>query len=91
MKVLRSLKDLEGHVMEAKDGEVRSVDDFLFDDLAWTVRYLVANTGEWLPERQVLISPVALGKPPKGGVVPEEAACESHEGADREEPKHRGG
>jgi len=27
----------------------------------WTIRYLVADTGDWLPGRQVLISPHALG------------------------------
>jgi hypothetical protein len=36
------------------------VKDFYFDDQHWTVRYLVADTGNWLPGRQVLISPHAL-------------------------------
>ena len=32
-----------------------------FDDRHWTIRYLVADTGNWLSDRQVLISPYALG------------------------------
>ena len=38
-----------------------SVKDFYFDDQNWAVRYLVADTGSWLPGRQVLISPHAFG------------------------------
>ena len=33
---------------------------FYFDDHHWTIRYLVADTGNWLISRQVLISPHAL-------------------------------
>ena len=65
--MLRSLNDLEGYMLETKDGGERPIDDFLFDDEYWMIRYLVGDTGKWLPGRKVLISPVALGKPPKGG------------------------
>ena len=34
--------------------------EFYFDDRHWTIRYLVANTGNWLTGRQVLISPYAM-------------------------------
>jgi hypothetical protein len=47
----------------AKDGEIGKVKDFFFSDIFWTIRYLVADTGKWLQERLVLISPAALGKP----------------------------
>ncbi|MBV5350279.1 PRC-barrel domain containing protein, partial [bacterium] len=30
------------------------------DDTHWTVRYLVADTGNWLTGRKVLLSPYAL-------------------------------
>jgi len=36
------------------------VKDFYFDDRHWAVRYLVADTGNWLAGKQVLISPYAL-------------------------------
>lgn len=61
--MLRSMNDLNGYMVEAKDGEVRPVDDFLFDDELWAVRYLVSNTGKWLPGRQVLVSPQAVERP----------------------------
>jgi len=32
----------------------------LLDDRHWTIRYLVADTGNWLTGRQVLISPYAM-------------------------------
>ncbi len=46
--------------MGATDGEIGKVKDFYFDDLTWTIRYLVVETGNWLLNRQVLISPEAL-------------------------------
>ncbi len=61
--MLRSLQDLRGYILHATDGDIGEVDDFLFHDDDWTVRYLVVDTGTWLPGRKVLISPVALGHP----------------------------
>lgn len=61
--MLRSLNNLLGSVILAKDGELGKVHDFLFDDRAWTVRYLVVETGSWLSSRQVLVSPASAGPP----------------------------
>jgi hypothetical protein len=61
--VLHSLKDLEGYTIGAIDGAVGHVKDFYFDDLAWTLRYLVVETGSWLSHRRVLISPHAINQP----------------------------
>jgi hypothetical protein len=58
--MLRSIKALNGFKLGARDGELGKVKDFYFDDTAWTVRYLVAETGTWLSGRQVLISPHAV-------------------------------
>ena len=58
----KSVSDLKGHGIVATDGDIGKVDDFYFDDEAWTIRYLVADTGNWLLGRKVLISPIALGK-----------------------------
>jgi sporulation protein YlmC with PRC-barrel domain len=60
--MLRSVSDLHGREIRATDGEIGSVDQFFFDDKTWTIRYLVVDTGNWLPGRQVLISPIALGE-----------------------------
>jgi hypothetical protein len=55
--MLRSLKNLESYKIHAKDGDIGSVHSFLFNDQTWVVRYLVVDTGRWLPGRKVLISP----------------------------------
>ena len=59
--MLQSIKQLYGHKIGASDGEIGHVKDFYFDDHNWAVRYLIADTGTWLPGRQVLISPHAFG------------------------------
>ena len=56
-----SIKQLYGNQLGASDGEIGYVKDFYFDDRDWAIRYLVADTGSWLPGRQVLISPYSLG------------------------------
>jgi sporulation protein YlmC with PRC-barrel domain len=61
--MLRSVKELFGYQILATDGDIGKVYDFFFDDETWTIRYLVVDIGTWLPERKVLLSPVALLKP----------------------------
>jgi hypothetical protein len=61
--MLRSVKEVKGYMVQAKDGKIGRCKDFLFDDETWTIRYMVADTGKWLPDKKVLISPVSLGEP----------------------------
>ena len=58
--MLHKTKTLEGYKLDSLDGEIGHVQGFYFDDRHWTIRYLVADTGNWLQGRQVLISPYAL-------------------------------
>ena len=58
--MLNKAKTLKGYKLHSLDGEIGKVKEFYFDDRHWTIRYLVADTGNWLLERQVLISPYAL-------------------------------
>jgi len=58
--MLCKAKTLNGYTLESLDGEIGKVKEFFFDDQHWTIRYLVAETGNWLLNRQVLISPYAL-------------------------------
>jgi hypothetical protein len=58
--MLRSIKQLFGKNLGASDGDLGQVKDFYFDDHTWAVRYVVADTGKWLPGRQVLLSPHAF-------------------------------
>jgi hypothetical protein len=59
--MLQTINQLYGIKLGASDGEIGHVKDFYFDDQNWAVRYVVADTGSWLPGRQVLISPHAFG------------------------------
>lgn len=59
--MLRGINRLHGAALSARDGEIGSVEEVLFDDEQWTVRYVVVNTGGWLNNRKVLIPPSALG------------------------------
>ena len=58
--MLREAKEFKGYKLRARDGDIGNAREFYFDDRHWTVRYLVADTGGWLSDRQVLISPYAL-------------------------------
>jgi len=53
---------LKGYTIEATDGSIGTVSDLLFDDRNWTVRWLVIDTGSFLPGRKVLIHPVAVAQ-----------------------------
>jgi hypothetical protein len=53
-------QDLKGLVVHATDGEIGKVVQLYFDDEIWAIRYLTVETGNWLNDRQVLISPLSI-------------------------------
>ena len=53
---------LKGYKIEAEDGAMGAVNDFLFDDRTWKVRWLAVDTGNWLTGRLVLVHPSAIGR-----------------------------
>ena len=53
---LRSMKELIGYHVAARDGEIGTVDDFLINPLDWKLRYYVIDTGHWLPGRKVVLA-----------------------------------
>jgi uncharacterized protein YrrD len=63
------IKQICGDKLGASDGEIGYVKDVYFDDQDWAVRYLVADTGSWMPGRLVLLSPHAFGTLYQGGKV----------------------
>jgi hypothetical protein len=65
--MLRSVNEIIGYKIHASDGDIGSCRDFLFDDQRWVIRYMVAQTGKWLPGRKVIISPVFLDEPDWSG------------------------
>lgn len=58
--MITSIEDVRGLTLEAKDGEIGTVKDLLFDDAGWSIRYIAADTGGWLTGRQVLLTPDAV-------------------------------
>jgi hypothetical protein len=61
--MLRDVNHIKGFRIHATDGDIGHVKEFYFDDKKWGIRYLIADTGNWLTGRKVLISPEALLKP----------------------------
>lgn len=54
---------LKRYSIRATDGLIGGIDDFLFDDSDWTVRWAVVDTGTWLPGRSVLLPASVLRRP----------------------------
>lgn len=60
--MLISLNEILGYKLEAIDGKIGKTKDFLFDDSEWIIRYLVVDTGNWLVDSEVIISPFSINK-----------------------------
>lgn len=60
---LRAASSLAGYTVAAHDGVIGAVQELLFDDDIWAVRYIEVDPGDWLPGRKVLISPLVLQEP----------------------------
>ena len=58
--MLNAVSSLKGFDIQAKDGSLGTVSDFLFDDSTWKVRWMVVDTGRWLTGRKVLVHPSAV-------------------------------
>jgi uncharacterized protein YrrD len=54
---LRSTAQTAGYHIEATDGEIGHVEDFVVDDETWAIRYMLVDTRNWLPGKHVLVSP----------------------------------
>jgi hypothetical protein len=59
---LRSTQEITGYVIQALDGEVGHIEDFLIDETSWAVRYLVVATGLWRLGRNVLVPPQSIAR-----------------------------
>lgn len=58
--MLFAANGLIGFPLSATDGRIGSVKDFLVDERGLRVRWMVVDTGDWLPGRKVLIHPLAV-------------------------------
>jgi hypothetical protein len=55
---LRSTEEVKGYDINAIDGAIGHVEDFILNDDDWSVAYIVVDTHNWLPiGRKVLIAP----------------------------------
>ena len=61
--MLRLLTSFYGYGVEATDGEIGTVHEFLFEDNTWAIKYVIVKTGSWLTGRKTLISSGAIGRP----------------------------
>jgi hypothetical protein len=59
--MLRRIRDLKGWTVHVIDEtNAGTISDFYFDDQRWTIRYLIVETGNWLMDQRVLVSPMAV-------------------------------
>lgn len=61
--MLKRLHEIIGYTIRGTDAQIGEVEDLYFDDHSWVVRYVVVDTGRWLPGRLVLVSPQDAGTP----------------------------
>ena len=54
---LRSTNAVRGYHIQATDGEIGQIEDFIMDDETWAIRYLIIDTKNWWAGKKVLISP----------------------------------
>ncbi len=58
MPELRSALEVIGYQLEALDGPLGAVEDYLVDDQSWTVQYMVVDSKDWRsPNPRVLLAP----------------------------------
>ena len=48
---------MTGYYIQALDGGIGHVEDFIIDDETWSIRYLVVDTKNWWVGKHVLVSP----------------------------------
>jgi hypothetical protein len=46
-----------GYTIQARDGALGHVEDFIVDDESWALRYMVVDTRNWWPGKHVLVPP----------------------------------
>jgi hypothetical protein len=57
---LRSVAAISSYRIQANDGNIGHVEDFLMSEDDFGIRYLIVDTRDWLPGKHVLVSPYAV-------------------------------
>lgn len=60
--MIHAAKSIFGTKIQATDKRCGTCQDLLFDDASKKIVYVVVDTGSWLIDRQILLSPQAIGK-----------------------------
>ena len=55
--LLRSTREVMGYYIQATDGQIGHVEDFVIDTATWHIRYMIVDTRNWWPGKKVLVSP----------------------------------
>ncbi len=59
---LRSTEEVGGYHIQARDGEIGHVEDFLIDGETWAIRFMVIDTRNWLSGKKVLVEPGQIAR-----------------------------
>ncbi len=59
---LRSAEVVTGFTIQARDGDIGHVSDFLFDDESFRINYMVVNTSNWWSGKKVIVPPTWVTK-----------------------------
>ena len=60
--MLYNFSELQKYVVKATNDEIGKVEDLYFEDTTWGIHYLVADTGNWLAENLVLLTPTKISE-----------------------------
>jgi hypothetical protein len=55
--LLHSTRKMIGYTINAVDGVIGKINDFIFDDRNWELDFVVVDKVDWNPEEKVIISP----------------------------------
>jgi uncharacterized protein YrrD len=58
---LRSTREVIDYDIQARDGEIGHLSDFVMDDESWAIRYFIVSTRDWLPGKHVVFAPKWMG------------------------------
>lgn len=59
---LRSSHEVKGYAIQARDGDIGHVTDYIIEQPDWALRYIEVDTRKWLPGKHVLISPAWISR-----------------------------
>jgi len=59
---LKSVREVTGYCIQASDGDIGHVENFLVETDGWAIRYMVVDTRNWLPGKKVVMATPGIDK-----------------------------